>query len=390
MIIYDKVGLVNLYVQDQAKKAHDAGLITEPEEKNIEESYPTGFYTPNRVVRIGFFLLTLIGCIFTGLLLSLIFERTHMIDHPVWPFLLGLGTYGATEFFVKENHLFRSGIDDALLWLTAALLTGSFVWAVSDSSNQYLFTSGFILLLSSFFTLRFADRIMSVIATISFLALVFFCWSKAGVIGETTMPFVIMIFSYLIFSGATRAAKNSAYLNYQDCLSFVQLTSLLTLYAAGNYFVVQRLSNQLHHLPQENNTPLPFGWLFWAWTMLLPLLYIGLGIRNKSLLLLRLGSLLLVIAAYTFRNYYHLLPTEYALVISGTVLLLMAAWVIRCLRTPKHGFTYAQRNSRHWANNVNLESLIVAGATHTPSGPAPSTVRFGGGSFGGGGSSSDF
>jgi hypothetical protein len=236
---------------------------------------------------------------------------------------------------------------------------------VSDSANQYLFTSALILLLSLSFTFRFADRIMSVIASLSFLALVFFCWSKLGTIGETTMPFVIMFFSYLIISGTTRAAKNLAYLNYQECLSFVQLTSLLTLYAAGNYFVIQKLSYQLHHLPQENNAPLPFGWFFWAWTMLLPLLYIGLGIKNKSLLLLRLGLLLVVISAYTFRNYYHLFPTEYVLVISGTVLLLMAVWVIRYLKKLKHGFTYAQRNSRHWANNVHLESLIFAGATHT-------------------------
>jgi uncharacterized membrane protein len=145
-------------------------------------------------------------------------------------------------------------------------------------------------------------------------------------------------------------------------------------------------------MPMENNSPLPAGWFFWAWTILLPLAYIGLGIKNKSLLLLRTGLLLVVAAALTFRNYYHLLPAEYALVISGTLLLLVSGWLIKFLKAPKNGFTYAQRGSRHWASNIQLESLLIAqAATHTSSAPpAPSTDRFGGGSFGGGGASSDF
>jgi len=121
MIIYNKEGLANLHVQQHADTAHDAGLLTALELKNIKENYPTGFYTPNLAIRIGFFILTLIGGLFTGVVLSLVFSATHIIEHPVWPFLLGLGSYAVLEFFVKENSLFRSGIDDALLWLTAAL-----------------------------------------------------------------------------------------------------------------------------------------------------------------------------------------------------------------------------------------------------------------------------
>lgn len=391
MIIYNKAGLANLHIQQQADAAHDAGLLTAPELKNIRENYPTGFYTPNLAIRIGFFILTLIGSLFIGVILSLGFGATHIIEHPVWPFLLGLGSYAALEFFVKENHLFRSGIDDALLWLTAALLAGSFIWAVSDKTNQYLFVSGFILLLSLYFTIRFLDSIMSVVACLAFLAFMFFAWSKVGTIGEATMPFVMILLSFFSFYGARKAEKDPKNIDYQSCLFFIQLTSLLTLYAAGNYLVVQKLSNQLHHLAMENGSPLPAGWFFWAWTMLLPLAYMGLGIKNRSLLLLlRTGLLLIVAAALTFRNYYHLLAPEYALIISGTLLLLLATWLVKYLKTPKKGFTYAQRGSRHWANNLHLESLLVARAAHAPAAPAATNDRFGGGSFGGGGSSSDF
>ncbi|RYE27748.1 MAG: hypothetical protein EOP42_18800 [Sphingobacteriaceae bacterium] len=390
MIIYHHKSLANLYIQQQAEKAHNAHLITSPELNNIKENYPVNFYTPNLVIRIGFFVLTLIGCLFAGLLLSLIFEGTHITDHAVWPLLLGLGTYAVLELIVKEKRLFKAGIDDALIWQTAALLAGSFAWAVADKNNEYLFVSGFVLLLSLYLTLRFADTLMSAVAFLSFLALIFFSWSKAGTIGEMTMPFVMMLISFLIFYRAGKAQKDAKFINYYKCLACVQLISLLTLYAAGNYFVVLMLSSQLHNLPAGNNADVPFSWFFWLYTMLVPFVYSWLGIKNKSLLLLRTGLLLVALAALTFRMIFHVLPTEYALVLSGTVLLLSAFMLIKYLKTPKNGFTYTRRSSKHWVNNINLESLIVAQAAHAPSAPAPDTERFGGGSFGGGGSGSDF
>ncbi|RYE16413.1 MAG: hypothetical protein EOP42_33985, partial [Sphingobacteriaceae bacterium] len=209
MIIYDGSSLANLYIRQQAEKAHDAQLITGPELSSIKENYPTGFYTPNLVIRIGFFILTLIGSLFTGLLLSFIFSETHFVDHPVWLLFLGLITYVALEFLVKQMHFFKAGIDDALLWQTAALITVSFIWAMGDQNKEYLFLAGFVLLLSLYFTLRFANNLMSVVAFLSFLALIFFSWGKAGTIGEATMPFIMMLFSWLIFFTAGRAAKDT-------------------------------------------------------------------------------------------------------------------------------------------------------------------------------------
>ncbi|RYY25633.1 MAG: hypothetical protein EOP41_05070 [Sphingobacteriaceae bacterium] len=390
MIIYNRTGLANLHIRQQAEKAHEAQLITTPELISIKEKYLTGFYTPNLVVRIGFFILTLIASLFAGLILSLMFDATHITNHPIWPLLLGLATYAVLEFLVKEKRLFKAGIDDALLWQTAALLAGSCIWAMENNSNGNLFNAGFILLLSLYFTLRFADTLMSVIAGLSCFALVFFTWSKAGTIGEITMPFVIMLCSFLLFYATKKAEKDARTINYPDCLACVQLISLLTLYAAGNYFVVLTLSSLLHDLPADNHTPLPFSWFFWLWTILVPFVYVWLGIKIKNLMLLRIGLVLVAAGALTFRLIFHLLPTEYALVFSGAGLLALTITLIKYLKTPKNGFTYAQRSSKHWVHNLNLESLIVAQAAQPPSAPAPEADRFGGGSFGGGGSSSDY
>ncbi len=144
----------------------------------------------------------------------------------------------------------------------------------------------------------------------------------------------------------------------------VQLISLLTLYAAGNYFVVSMLSSLLHNSPSDINVSLPFSWFFWLWTILLPFVYVLLGIKNKNLMLLRIGLLLVVLAGLTFRMIFHLLPTEYALVLSGTVLPVVAIVLIKYLKTPKNGFTYTQRSSKHWANNIKSRIIdCCAGST---------------------------
>jgi uncharacterized membrane protein YgcG len=388
MIIYDNQGLANLHIQQEAENAHDLGLIIDLELKNIKENYPNPFYTPTLLIRIGYFILTLFGSLFAAGLLSLLAAETHLIDLPIWPIFLGLCTYVALEFAVKHKRLFKAGIDDALLLLAAGLITGGFVWAVSNVHNADISICAFLLLLCLYLALRFSDTFMAIVSCLSFFGLVFFSWIKAGTIAKVTMPFVMMLFSYLLYYAAKTVEKR--FINYTNCLIIVQVLSLLTLYVAGNYFVLQKLSNELHHLPQETNAPLPLGWFFWVWTMILPCIYLALGIRNKSILLLRTGLLLLIAAAFTLRIYYHLIPLEYAFMIAGTSLLLMALSLIKYLKTSKNTFTYAQRSRKFWADHIQLESLLVAGTVRTAAAPASNSDRFGGGSFGGAGSSSDF
>jgi hypothetical protein len=391
MIIYDKQSLKNLHVQEEAAVAHDAGLLNLEELTNIKKSYRVGFYTTSIFSRAGFFILTCIGGLFGGCFLTLLFDPIHVINYAAWPIFLGVCSYGLLEFITIDKRLYHSGTDDALLWQSLALLTGGAFWAADKNSNQFLIASAFVLVLSLWLTIRLAKTLMASFSSLSLLAFVFFAWIKIGPLGEATMPFVIMICSGLIYYVVYSMENNYKAFYYRKCLMFMQATSLVMLYAAGNYLIVQKLGNQMHHLPADSNNPLPLGWFFWAWTFLLPILYILLGIKKKDLLLLRLGLLLVAAAAYTFRFYFHVLDIEYVLVITGAIFVPTMFWLIRFLKTPKFGFTYAQRGRRHWINQVNLESLVVAGAaSHTPVAPVESTSRFGGGSFGGAGASSDF
>jgi uncharacterized membrane protein YgcG len=75
----------------------------------------------------------------------------------------------------------------------------------------------------------------------------------------------------------------------------------------------------------------------------------------------------------------------------GAILLGIAWGVMKYLKTPKHGFTYAEPGDEHMIDRLKVESLLIAESFSTvPAAPATTGTKFGGGDFGGGGSSGDF
>jgi len=387
MIAYNKTWLTNMLLQAEVKKDLQNGCITHVEFKNIAAKYPLGFYSPNIFVRIGLFILMSFG---SGLL-TLMFASSGLIETSGWFFFLGLLSYGALEFMVHANHHFRSGVDDALGFIAACLFdTGFCILLYHSGHGFYLPLSGFIFLLNFYFAARFADMFMSAVCCIALFAFAYFGWTTAIPGGLATVPFALMLASGGVYWLTHSYNKRAAFINYRNCLIVAQLVCLVTLYASGNYYVIQTLSDELHG-NSGANSPVPFGAFFWVWTIGLPLVYVSFGIKKKDVILLRTGLLLIVISVLTFRTYYHILPTDVMLVIAGTVILGIAYGIMKYLKTPKHGFTYEETNDPDLMDHLKIESLLVAETFSTaPVAPADSGAKFGGGDFGGGGSSSNF
>ncbi|WP_158828121.1 hypothetical protein [Mucilaginibacter lacusdianchii] len=396
MIIYNKTWLANLRIIHKAEQAHHEGLISQVELTHITESHPVGFYLPSVFVRGGLFILTVIVAILSCGLLSLLILDAHIIDGFGWSLFLGIGCYVALEVMVKDKKYFHSGVDEALLYMAGALISGSMI-SVIDNLHAYAYHSGYIFcsllifLFCIFLTLRFADVITTIAAFASFFAILFFSWSNLGSIGEATLPFITMAAAGVLYWLSAKAQLRSDYANYHTCLDVVQILGLITLYVAGNYYVVQKVGNALHNFSYEQNTTVPFGFIFWIWTIAVPFVYIGFGIRKKNVILLRTGLLLIAAAVFTFRNYYHLLPIETMLTLAGVLVTGLAYWIHQYLKVPKHGFTQESLNKTDLMEHIKVESLIVAGTfSETPGAPADPAFKFGGGSAGGGGSSSSF
>jgi hypothetical protein len=394
MIAYNTMSLNNLHIHQQTEVEFDAGTLTSAELQAIKQKYPVGFYSPSIFIRVGLFVLTFIIVLFSSVLFTLILSSSGILDSFGWPLFLGLATYAALEVTVQNNKHYHSGVDDALLYMATSLLIGSFAWIMARIDNNYshshyLSISIFTLILSGYFTLRFADALMSALTALSFLASVFFGWESLGAFGLTTLPFIMIAASAFLYFAASRLKVKSAVVYYINCLLVTQVVGLLVFYLAGNYYVVKELGNQINHLPP--GTPLPFGAFFWLWTMLIPFAYIARGIKNKDALLLRTGLLLIAGAIFTFRNYYHVMQIEMALTLGGIILTAVAYAIIRYLKTHRYGFTSEAANRKDITDHLKIESLIVAETFgHAPAAPDVPVSPFGGGDAGGGGSSGGF
>ena len=393
MIIYNKEWLQNLHITNLLKTDLQAGRISIDEFKSIKKAHPVGFYIPGLMVRVGLFILTIIIVLVAAALITLFTAEARVIDSPVYPIVLGLICYGFLEFFVKQKHYLHSGVDNVLLYFSAALIGGGFLWIVDNShlaSGDNLLGAMIIALLCIYLTLRFADVVTAAVACGALFASVYFVWAMIGKFGLTTMPLIMRIAAACAYFGLNKLGKNAKSIYYADCIAITKLISLLTLYAAGNYFVVNRLNNMLNGL-NDAHTAIPFGFIFWIWTIALPIAYILFGLKHKSTMLLRTGMVLIVAAVATFRVYYHLLPIEIMLTLSGIIILAGAYAIISYLKTPRHGFTNAEPEEANAIDSLNLEGLAIGQATsHLPPAGQGSASRFGGGSGGGGGSSGDF
>ncbi|GAB2703732.1 hypothetical protein GCM10027037_32010 [Mucilaginibacter koreensis] len=393
MIIYNRTALDNLHVQEQAHIAHQNKLITEAEEYTIKQAYPINLYHPNLWVRVSLFVLTLVICAFSLGLLCLMLAEANAIDSPVWPMLLGAGLYLALELMVKNNRYYKAGVDDALLWLSGALVTGGFIWMLSEmnrNSGHEIVISTFICVLSLILTLRFTNWLMSMLCCLAGLCIVFFVCQAVGTRMTAALPFILMLASGLLYSPGVKLDHYPQALHYKECLVAFRFTCLIALYAAGNYYLIDDLQQRLLGSNSSGKHQVAFGFIFWVWTIALPLAYIAIGLIKRNTLLLRTGLLVSVAAVATFRTYYHILPTAWALSLGGALLLLLVYALVRYLKVPKHGYTYAEQYTGNKADQINAESLITIATVPHAHAPVQEQSRFGGGSFGGGGSSSNF
>ncbi|WP_316750410.1 hypothetical protein [Pedobacter gandavensis] len=389
MIIYNTTWLKHLIIQGQMKKAHAAKQLSTEELQAVLEKYPVGFYSSHLFLRIGLFLVTTTLTSFAFGFISLVFSNTRLLESPGYYAFLGILSYIALEIAVRMFHHYKSGVDDALMWTSGMLLLVSLYLFLDKGILTFkyyiddLLISGLVFLLATYFTLRFANMLMTVISFCAFLAFVYFAWNRYGIYPFLSMPFLMIILSATIYFLAVQLDKK--YWIYKDCLSILQVATLLMVYAAGNYYVVREFGSIVLGVDQ----PISLTWFFWLWTVCIPCLYIGIGLKRKNVILLRAGLILVAAACFTVRKYYHIASIEVILVSSGAVLLGLSYGLMRYLKTPKYGFTVEELEDDHFLDNLKVESLIVGGV-YGNGATAPEGSRMGGGSFGGGGASSDF
>lgn len=386
MIAYNEAWLQNLVIRQEAESAYKDNCIDKEELENINSHYPMAFYMPHLFIRIGLFILTIVILFFSFGILTLLFLSSIEKAIGGLAVFFGLLVYAMLEFMIRSKMHYRSGVDDALLWLSGAALFGGMSYMINAGGLVNCLLLFFIALYA---VIRFTDSIMAVVAVLALLGMFFFAFVETGHFAKAIVPFVLMLVSGLLYFLADKCKKKKSMLLYKSCLLVIAITSLITFYVSGNYYVVRELSNELFNLHLRTGDTIPCGWLFWAFTFCIPVLYLVKGIQKKDSILIWVGLLLMAAIVFTTRYYYSFAPMEIVMTVGGVIMVSVAYWLVKYLKTPKHGFTYEENALDAAGNKLNIEAILLA-QTFAQQQSIQEGPTFGGGSFGGGGASGDF
>jgi hypothetical protein len=284
---------------------------------------------------------------------------------------------------IKKHY--NSGVDNVLMFACAIFIISG-IGFNNLGSNGEILISLVMLLITAWYTVRFADSLAASFAALSLLGFVFSVYISLGAFAMATFPYLLMAVSAALYFYFNNLSKDNTLIIYKNAFANISVVALFAFYFSGIVNVVAELTKSAD-LSQAGSV-FSAWWFFWTWTMVLPWVYVAGGIIKKSMLLIRVGAILMAFSIITFQETFNIISAEALMTIAGGCLLVISYLLMRYLRSPKHGFVF-DNYSRIEDENNNFEALIpglVQGSQHAPA----EQTKFGGGSFGGAGGGGDY
>lgn len=381
MTAYSKTDLYNKLVQEQASEAFRQQHISDESYRRILEAHPEQLYTPNYFIRIALGLLAIVAIILSGFLTWLITNTSSDDGFAALFLFFAVVCYGFLELMIKTKKFYNAGLDNVLSAFVIIFTASCFL--INNFAYQYETIIGVIMLLSLWMMIRFTDAFMAMIFYLSALVFFFLLYIKLQSFGRYTAPFALILFSAIVYFVVQKLLQKKSLILYKHCFNWITFLTLLSLYAAGNYFVINELSIQMF------KSGITMGWLFWATTFIIPVFYVLYGLQKRRPMFYRTGIVLLALSVLTVRYYHTIMPAEVAMLVFGLLLIVISYAVIKYLSIPKHGFTFEDDGTTD-KGILNTEALIIAQIFTKRNTNVQGGVEFGGGSGGGGGASGNY
>jgi len=385
MTAYNRTWLDALATREAAGRWFENGLLSDEKWQAVQERYRTGFYTPNVFVRIGLAVFCLILLLATVGLTTLMLNVNSESGFAVFSIFWGLAWIAALELIVIgiKNH-YGSGLDDMLLYAgVTAVVSGLYMLLPGDTGTVAYFLLALPFLAAG--SIRYLDRLMAAAAFVCALAILLLIVKDVpGGAAIYLLPASGMLFSLVMYDFARRGSRIVSWRYWSGVLAVVEMLSLVLFYASGNYWVVQQAGQDMFAMEKP-----PLGWLFWAFTFIVPGVYIFQGLRARDRLLIDFGIGSAVAAILAFRYYFNVLPFAWAAAIGGAVLFAVAYFSIRRLNRRAGAFAYhsdSKSSILQKAQEQIFEQTIAGQSVPAPA--KKNTLE--GGQFGGGGSGGDF
>jgi hypothetical protein len=386
---YNETWLDNLAVIKESKRWMKQHFISDEQFQKITEAHTSSFYHPNFIIRILLFVATLFALSgVTGLftLFILNFKDSDLFISFACLFY-GLGSFFFLEkVFIQNNHHYKSGVNEALIYHACGFTIGGIV-GISDFNEHTGYIAAVIIL--TFAAVRYLDLVCTVLAILSLAWLVFYEFYAMGGILQQVIPFVFILFFTAAYFLIIRVKKKSDFKYWSDNLLIAETLSLLFIYAAGNYLVVRELSIEMMDMYLEEGSDIPFAFIFYGLTVLIPVGYLYFGIKNKNMVLLRVSLIVLAFSVFTFKYYYSFGHPEITFTLAGLILIGISIFLLNYLKIIRNGFTRENILAEKWGN-ANVEAFIISQTMGGNQVSAQKQFEGGGGSFGGGGATGSY
>ncbi|MBZ4034890.1 hypothetical protein K6T82_08935 [Flavobacterium sp. 17A] len=387
MIAYDKKMLDNEALIDEADTLYKGGFISKDQKKFIEKELPDLKSQSNILVRIGFFLLgSLLYSSICGMI-TLFGINLEDIYLQIGGYIFAMVGFAGAEVLAKQNYR-NHGLDDAFI-LGALSCLGV---AVAITTEGYETVIAFFVAIGAFFMfVRYLHLLSMLVFCISVTAFLFFGMFEFGDFGKAILPFAAMIFAGVFYFLTKKIMKNLTESYYYNGLLLANGFCLVLFYFSCNYLVVRELSGELLGTDVKPGTDIPFAYFFYAFTFIIPVVYLLQALKTKDRIMLWLSFLAVAFSIYTIRFYYAVLPIEVALTLGGVVLFAIAYFSIKKLKEKESGLTFKPDRINHSDNFLSAEALVVASTFGMkPEVKTVSPMEFGDGGFSGGGSQGSF
>ena len=153
-----------------------------------------------------------------------------------------------------------------------------------------------------------------------------------------------MMLSFASLFGISQFLQKKAnQLIWEDHFIILDSLALLLTYLGVNYFVVRELSVAMMGLELSAGEDIPFAYLFYGFTVLIPIGYLTWGIVKKSILFIRVSLLTLALTVFTLKYYFSLGHPEVTITVAGALLTLVAIASHEVFKNPEK-WIYSRSN----------------------------------------------
>ena len=391
MLQYNKSWIDNLEIQKHSAKWLKKNLITKDEHEVVIKNYPTEYHESNFIIRCGIFIFSLIVIFSATGLISLFTMRENAVA--IQGLLYGIVSALAAMHFIRTKNYFRSGVIDALIYFSVFSFSIGICILISRENFEFnldpIVYFMAMLPFATFIAIRFTDAFVALLVYALLFGINALLVLKLGSTGKMILPFDAILVSYAFYQVIDSRKNIESYKYWHKVIATLRAASLVTFYLSGNYFVVRELSEELLDITLAPGQDISLSWFFYAWTIVVPILFIIYGLKQKDHLPVRIGILMEVTGILCIRHYYSVMPLESALIFGGIFLIVLARLSMHYLREPRNGITYL-------GDTEDDDELVTAVGTTVVSHVAGKSIhqeeqsKFGGGQSGGGGAGGSF